>query len=110
MDRNEFIVATAILLFGAYCLGLLSHWVVTRLSRVSKAEIGELDAMSEALHQAEEARDLAIEQRQVSEQRMAARIAQTEAELNAAMEGLREARYETQQLQEYISKENMGRG
>lgn len=107
MDKNDVVIATAILLFGAFCLGLLCHWAVTRLSRVSKAELGELDSMAEALHQAEDARDLANEQRIASENRMAGRLAQAEAELAAAMEGLREARWETQELQDYISKANM---
>ncbi|QDY69693.1 hypothetical protein [Qingshengfaniella alkalisoli] len=107
MDRTEFILAATILLFCAFCFGMLCHWMVTRLSRVSKAEIGELDGMAEALHEAEAQRDSALAEREATEARLRGRLAQTEAELRAAMDGLRAARAETQELQEYISRQNM---
>jgi len=98
MDRNELVIATAILLFGAFVLGFLTHWVVNRLSHVSKSDLSELEAMAEALHHAEEARDTAIAERIAVETRLSAQLTQTDAELRAAMEGLREARHENEAL------------
>ncbi|MEV8467125.1 hypothetical protein AB0T83_10070 [Fluviibacterium sp. DFM31] len=108
MDRTEFIIATAILLFGAFCLGFVTHWVVSRLSHVSKADLSELDSMAEALHDAEEARDAARTELKEEEGRLHGRLKEAEAELKAAMEGLQSARRETEELRAFISKQNMG--
>ena len=108
MDRNEFIIATALFLFGAFLLGFVTHWIITRLSRVSKAELGELDRMAEALHRAEEDRDAATEDLNRTEARLRNRISQAEAELQAAMEGLRDARNDAEELRAFISEQNMG--
>ena len=78
MDRNELVIATAILLFGAFLLGFLTHWLVSRLSHVSKSDLSELEAMAEALHSAEEARDAAIAERIAVETRLGAQLSQTE--------------------------------
>lgn len=98
MDRTELIIAAAILLFGAYVFGFVTHWVISRLSHVSSSQLSELEAMAEALHQAEEARDAALEARVSTEARLKAQLTQTEAELRAAMEGLREARHDSEAL------------
>lgn len=109
MDRTEFIIVTAIALFGAFCLGFLSHWVISRLSHVSKSDLGELDNMAEALHHAEEARDSLSAEKAATEARLRGRLAQSEAEFNAAMEGLRDARRDADELRDYIATQNMGR-
>ncbi|MCA8883639.1 MAG: hypothetical protein KDA50_07825 [Rhodobacteraceae bacterium] len=108
MDRTEFIIATAILLFGAFCLGFLTHWVTNRLSHVSKSDLSELDGMAEALHDAEEARDAARAELKDTSDTLHARLSEAEAELKAAMEGLREARRDTEELRRFISEQNMG--
>ena len=46
MNRMEFIVATAIILFVAFSLGWFASWLINRFTRVSKAEVGELDRMA----------------------------------------------------------------
>ena len=98
MNRTEFIAATAIILFVAFALGWFANWLVTRATRVTKAEIGELDRMAQALHEAEETRDQAITYLQQREAELTNQLTQTEAELRAAMEGLREARREAEDL------------
>jgi len=60
MNRTEFIIATAIVLFVAFSLGWFASWLINRFTRVSKSEVGELDKMAQALHEAEETRDQAI--------------------------------------------------
>ena len=106
MNRTEFIVATAAILFLAFCLGWFASWLVNRFTRVTRADIGELDRMAQALHEAEETRDEAITYLQHREAEMTGHMHQAEAELNAAMEGLREARQEAEELRAYIEQQN----
>jgi prophage endopeptidase len=58
------------------------------------------------LHEAEETRDQAITYLQQREAEMSNQISQTEAELRAAMDGLREARREAEELRTYIERNN----
>lgn len=106
MNRTEFIIATAIILFVAFALGWFANWLVHRFTRVTKAEIGELDKMAQALHEAEETRDQAITYLQQREAEITNQLSQTEAELRAAMDGLREARQETEEMRNYIERQN----
>jgi len=108
MNRTEFIIATAIILFVAFMLGWFASWLVNRFSRVTKAEIGELDKMAQSLHEAEEQRDQAITYLQQREAEMNNQQAQTEAELRAAMDGLRDARREAEELRAYVERANAG--
>jgi archaellum component FlaC len=105
VNRTEFIVATAIILFVAFALGWFASWLVNRFTRVTKAEIGELDKMAQALHEAEETRDQAITYLQQRETEITNQLSQTEAELRAAMDGLRESRQETEELRSYIERQ-----
>jgi septal ring factor EnvC (AmiA/AmiB activator) len=102
MNRTEFIVATAIILFVAYMIGWFSHWLVHRFTRVSKDDISELERLARELHEAEETRDQAITYLQQREADLTNQLAQAEAELSAAMDGLRDARQETEELRQYI--------
>lgn len=104
MTRTEFIIATAIVLFVAFALGWFAYWLLHRFTRVDQADIGEIDRMAQALHEAEEMRDQAITYVHQREDEMARQLAQTEAELRAAMEGLRDARSEAEALRNYIEQ------
>lgn len=106
MNRTEFILATAAILFVAFLVGWFAHWMISRLSRVSQSDLSELDKMAQALHEAEETRDQAITYLQQREAEMTNQLAQTEAELRAAMDGLREARHEAEELRAYIERVN----
>ena len=106
MNRTEFIIATAVILFVAFVLGWFASWLVNRFTRVTKAEVGELDKMAQALHEAEETRDQAITYLQQREAEITNQLSQTEAELRAAMDGLREARQEAEELRGYIENQN----
>ena len=98
MNRTEFIITTAIILFVAFALGWFANWLVHRFTRVSANDVGELDRMSQELHEAEETRDQAITYLQQRESELSNQLAQTEAELTATMEGLRAARAEAEEL------------
>jgi uncharacterized membrane protein (DUF106 family) len=106
MNRTEFIFATAIILFVAFILGWFASWLIHRFTRVSQSEMGELDKMAQALHEAEETRDQAITYLQQREAEMTNQLSQSEAELRAAMDGLRAARHEAEELRTYIERVN----
>ena len=108
MNGTEFTIATAITLFVAFCLGWFSGWLVNRFTHVTKAEIGELDRMAQALHEAEETRDQAIAYLEQREAAMSTELNQTEAELRAAMDGLRDARREAEELRVIVERQNIG--
>ncbi len=104
MSRSEFIIVTAIILFVAFMLGWFANWLIHRLSRVTQSEMGELDKMAQSLHEAEETRDQAIAYLQQREAELSNQLSQTEAELSAAMDGLRDARREAEELRMYIER------
>jgi predicted nucleic acid-binding Zn-ribbon protein len=108
VNRTEFIFATAVILFVAFTLGWFASWLVNRFTRVTTSEIGELDKMAQALHEAEETREQAITYLQQREAEMTNQLSQTEAELRAAMDGLREARREAEELRTYIERQHAG--
>src|SRR6056297_1746762 len=104
MNRTEFIIATAIILFVAFCLGWFANWLVHRFIRVNQSDIGELDRMAQELHEAEETRDQAITYLQQREAELTSQIAQTEAELSAAMEGLHNARQDAEEMRDKLER------
>lgn len=104
MTSPQFVVATAIMLFVAFSLGWFANWLVHRFSRVAADDVAQLDRMSQELHEAEETRDQAITYLQQREAELTNQLAQTEAELRAAMDGLRDARHETEELRARVSR------
>jgi septal ring factor EnvC (AmiA/AmiB activator) len=104
VNRTEFIITTAIILFVAFAMGWFANWLVHRFTRVSPKDVDELDRMSQELHEAEETRDQAITYLQQREAELSNQLSQTEAELSAAMEGLREARHEAEELRSYVER------
>ena len=104
MSRTEFVIATAIILFVAFCLGWFANWLIHRFTRVSSNDENELERMSKELHEAEETRDEAIVYLQQREAEMANQLTQTEAELRAAMDGLRDARHEAEELRAMLER------
>ncbi|MFP4404260.1 hypothetical protein [Rhodosalinus sp.] len=108
MTRTDFVIATAAILFVAFCLGWFAHWLVHRFTRVSTADMGELERMAQELHDAEETRDRAITYMQQREAELSNQLHQTEAELAAAMEGLRDARREAEELRMRLERLDAG--
>jgi prophage endopeptidase len=104
MNRTEFIIATTIILFVAFGLGWFACWLVHRFSRIAGSDMGEVDRLAQSLHEAEEARDQAVLYAEEREADLANQLAQTEAELRAAMEGLRDARQEAEEMRAYIDR------
>lgn len=108
MNRTEFIIATAIILFVAFILGWFAHWLVNRFMRVAQSDMSELDKMAQQLHEAEEQRDEAVAYFQQREAEFNNQQSQTEAELRAAMDGLRDARQEAEELRAYVERISRG--
>ena len=106
MSRAEFILVTALVLLVAFALGWFAHWLLHRFTRVGDAEMGEVDRLAQALHEAEEMRDQAIVYLQQREAELTGQLAQMEAELNAAMDGLRAARQEAAAMQSRLDARN----
>jgi peptidoglycan hydrolase CwlO-like protein len=106
MNRTEFVVAIAAILFVAFVLGWFAHWLVGRFSRVTHSDMAELENMAKALHDAEEMRDEAIAYVHHREQELQTQLTQTAAELEATMDGLRDARREVAELRAYIEQLN----
>ncbi|MEL6550482.1 MAG: hypothetical protein AAFQ54_09575 [Pseudomonadota bacterium] len=104
MNRGELIFATAVILFVAFALGWFASWLINRFTRVSRADVGELDRLAQQLHEAEEARDQAITYLQQREAEISNQLTQTEAELRAAMDGLRDARQEAEELRAQLER------
>lgn len=98
MSRTEFVLATAIVLFIAFCLGWFASWLLNRFMRVGADDVAQLERMSQELHEAEETRDQAITYLQQREAELTNQLSQAEAELRAAMDGLRDARQEAEHL------------
>ncbi len=105
MTRTEFILTTAVILFVAFCMGWFANWLVHRFTRVAQADVDELERMSQELHEAEETRDQAITYLQQREAELTNQLSQTEAELRAAMDGLRDARHEAEDMRAYSDRQ-----
>jgi hypothetical protein len=104
MNRIEFIALTAAILFVAFVLGWFGHWVIHRFVRVKGSDMTELDKLAQQLHEAEDQRDQAVAYYQQREQDLQNALAQTEAELRAAMDGLRDARHEAEELRNQMER------
>lgn len=108
MNSTVFIIVTAIILLIAFSLGWFSYWLLHRFTRVSGGDMGEMDNLAQSLHEAEEMRDQALIYLEQREAELMNQISQTEAELRAAMDGLRNAREENDQMRRYIERMQKG--
>mgnify|MGYP006197045927 CR=1 FL=1 len=104
MNRTEFIIATAFILLAAFAMGWFTYWLLHRFTRVAGGDVAEMDNLAQSLHEAEETRDQALIYLEQREAELMNQIAQTEAELRAAMEGLRDARHEAEEMRGYIER------
>jgi prophage endopeptidase len=105
MNRTEFVIATAIILLLAFAMGWFTHWLIHRFSRsAAGGDLAEMDRLAQSLHEAEEMRDQAVMYLESREGELMNQISQAEAELRAAMEGLRDARTEAEEMRGYIER------
>ncbi|WP_134678490.1 hypothetical protein [Paracoccus ravus] len=104
MNRNEFVVATAVILFAVFLLGWLTSWLIGRLSRVTRAELGELEDMAQQLHKSEKAREEAILALELREDELRTEMGRLRIERDNTKAQLRESRREIEELREYIDR------
>ncbi len=104
MNGAEFIAATAAILFMAFLAGWFTHWLISRITRVTRSDMDDLDKMAQELHQAEEAHDQATAFFEQQEAKLTNKLRETEAELEAAMDGLRTSRAEAEELRTYVER------
>lgn len=97
MNRTEFVTVTTIILFGVFVLGWFASWLIGRLTRPSQADLSDLQ---DRLRQVERERDKAIALLTERD----TRLSTTQAELDSAIEGLRESRTEIEELRDYIER------
>lgn len=104
MNRTEFVIATAIILMVAFAMGWFAHWLLHRFTRVAGGDMAEMDRLAQSLHEAEELRDQALAYMEQREAELMTHIAQAEAELRAAMDGLRDSRHQAEEMRVYIER------
>ena len=100
MNRTELIAVTTVVLFVAFVRGWFVSWLMHRFTRVTTSDLDEVDHLAQQVHEAEEARDAAESEMRERERELSNRLSQTQAELSATMEALRDARSEIETLRE----------
>ncbi len=105
MNRTELIAATTAILFVAFILGWFVSWLMHRFTRVTTSNLGELDHLAQQVHEAEEDRDTAQSKMREREKELLNKLAQTQAELKAAMDGLRVSRSEVDDLRGQLDED-----
>src|SRR5690606_37359838 len=88
----------------AFAMGWFTHWLLHRFARVAVNDLAEMDRMAHALHEAEEVRDQAVIYLEQREGELMNHSSQTEAELRAAMDGLRDALQEAETMRDHIER------
>lgn len=108
MTRDDFIIATALILFAAFVLGWFSCWLIGRLTRPGRAEFARHHQLAADLHAAEAARDQAVAESKQREAALHERLAFATSELNQSRTALEDATVEIEELRDYIER-NIGK-
>ncbi|MEM9715232.1 MAG: hypothetical protein AAF826_01815 [Pseudomonadota bacterium] len=104
MGRTEMVIAISVALFLAFFVGWVLRWIYGSLNRINSANLEEVDELANRLHVAEEARDHTVAEYEARERELTAQLAQANAELSAAMEGLGQARRDAEALRQQLGQ------
>lgn len=104
MNRTEFIIATAGILFAAFALGWLIRALLGRFQRVAPQSIAEIEALADQLKAAKAQRDQAQHDLAARESDLTQRLSRTADELRLALDSLAESRTEIEELRAYIDR------
>ncbi len=107
MSGSGFVAAAAIMLFAAFMAGWFTRWLVARLTLSAMSDAHEAGTLAQALHEAELERDIAREELEKREADHGNEMNQVRAELNSAMEGLRDSRREAADLRALVEREDV---
>lgn len=92
MTRSELVIAMTAALVGAVVLGWILRWIYGGLARANTSKVETVDGMATRLAQAEEGQAAIAAQLAATDQSLRAQLREKQAELDAAMDGLRTAR------------------
>jgi len=106
MNREELVILIALVLFFSFILGWLMRWAYGKMGKVNSANMTDVDDLANRLHEAEIQRDEATQRLNDQEWEYTNKVTQTEAELQAAMEGLGEARREAEDLRMQLKRKS----
>ena len=98
MNRTELTLLVAATFLFAVLIGWVLRWLFVRINQTGLDSSAGSNDLAARLHEAEEERDRAIADRDAAIKGIQNRLAQTEAELAAAMEGLGDARRDSDAL------------
>ena len=79
MNRVEFVITAAIILFCAFAKGWFANWLLNKFTRMPKSDLYEFEKMAHELHEDE----------------LTSKLPQPEAMLTMLIDGLRQVRLET---------------
>lgn len=98
MNRTDLVVIIAIAFFVTFLLGWILRWAYGALNSVNSGSVNDIDDLATRLHLAEEERDEAVKRMEQREWELSNQLSQAEAEREAAMSGLGDARREAEEL------------
>lgn len=99
MTRSELVIAMTAALVGAVILGWILRWIYGGVSRARTGKVETVDEMTTRLAQAEEGQASIAAQLAATDQSLRAQLREKQAELDAAMDGLRTARQQNSDWQ-----------
>lgn len=111
MDGNELTLLVTGALLVAVLVGWVLHWIYARMNNPSgPRSIKQTARMAERLHDAEDAQHAAETRLATVEADLGQRIAEMQAELDAAHESLEAARDETETIRAAYRQATLGPG
>ena len=104
MSQIDLIIFTSIVLLITFSLGWLAHVLVEKLYYKSERKQTNDQVVAEAFLNAESEHTLIVDKLKKSDAELTNKLAQTQAELKATMDGLHIARVEIESLRENSQK------
>ena len=98
MNSQELILMISAAFFVTFVLGWVLSWAYSSMNKINASNMGEIDDLANRLYEMEQAKDNAESQLKEREWELTNKVAQAEAELEAAMEGLGAARREVEEM------------
>jgi len=104
MNRTELTLAIAFALILAALIGWIARWIFERLNRGGPADVAQMDGLADELLGSQAALNEVEQRARETEADLRHKLLESNAERDAAMEGLGTVRAELQQVQEQLSE------